>query len=34
MTRKAWLVIGSIVAAVTIVFGTFQVVSLLARSTE
>lgn len=34
MTRKAWLVIGSIVAAVTVVFGTFQVVSLLARSTE
>ena len=34
MTRKAWLVAGSIAAAVTLVFGTFQVVSLLARSTD
>ena len=34
MTRRVWLVIGSIAAAVTIVFGTVQVVSLLARSTD
>ena len=34
MTRKAWLVIGSIAVAATIVFGTVQVISLLARSTE
>jgi hypothetical protein len=34
MSRKAWLVAGTIVAAVTLAFGTFQVVSLLARSTE
>ena len=34
MNRKAWLVAGSVVAAVTLLFGTFQVISLLARSTE
>jgi hypothetical protein len=34
MTRKAWLVAGSIVAGLTVLFGTFQVISLLARSTE
>ena len=34
MTRRAWLVAGSIAAAVTLVFGTFQVVSVLARSTD
>ena len=34
VTRKAWLVAGAIAATVTLVFGTFQVVSLLARSTE
>ena len=33
MSRKAWLVAGSVVAAVTLTFGTFQVVNLLARST-
>lgn len=34
MSRKMWLVAGTIAAAVTLVFGTFQVVSLLARSTD
>jgi hypothetical protein len=34
MSRKAWTVLGGIVAAVTLAFGTFQVVSLLARSTD
>lgn len=34
VSRKAWAVVGSIAAAVTLVFGTFQAVSLLARSTE
>jgi hypothetical protein len=34
MSRRAWLVAGTIVAAVTLAFGTFQVVSLLARSTK
>jgi hypothetical protein len=34
VSRKAWLVAGSITAAVTLLFGTFQVVSLLARSTD
>ena len=34
MSRRAWLVAGMVVAAVTLVFGTFQVVSLLARTTE
>ena len=34
MSRRAWLVVGTIAAAVTLAFGTFQVVSLLARSTE
>lgn len=34
MSRKTWLIAGSVAAAVTIVFGTFQVVSLLARSTD
>jgi hypothetical protein len=34
MSRKAWLVAGSIATALTLVFGTFQVVSLLARSTD
>jgi hypothetical protein len=34
MSRKAWTVFGGIVAALTLAFGTFQVISLLARSTE
>ncbi|MDQ4090120.1 MAG: DUF4097 family beta strand repeat-containing protein [Actinomycetota bacterium] len=34
MNRKTWLIAGTVVAAVTLAFGTFQVVSLLARSTE
>ena len=34
MSRKSWLVAGAIAAVVTLVFGTVQVVSLLARSTE
>ncbi len=34
MSRRTWLVIGAIAAALTLVFGTFQVVSLLARSTD
>ena len=34
MNRKAWLVLGAVAAALTVVFGTFQVVSLLARTTD
>jgi hypothetical protein len=34
MSRRTWLVVGSVIAAVTLAFGTFQVVSLLARTTE
>ena len=34
MNRKAWSVVGAIAATVTLVLGTFQVVSLLARSTD
>lgn len=34
MTRKAWVLAGTIVAAVTLLFGTVQVISLLARSTD
>ena len=32
--RKAWLVVGSVAVAATLVFGTFQAVSLLASTTE
>jgi hypothetical protein len=34
VTRRAWLVAGALATALTVAFGTFQVVSLLARSTE
>ena len=34
MTRKAWLIAGGIVAALTVAFGIFQAVSLLSRSTD
>ncbi|HVL06543.1 MAG TPA: DUF4097 family beta strand repeat-containing protein [Acidimicrobiales bacterium] len=34
MSPKAWLVLGAIAVTVTLAFGTFQVVSLLARSTD